>query len=52
MKKETVSLMCENLKDSRDRINEMVDKDPEEAIRFLHGQYLEAQKYLKDRFQS
>ncbi len=46
MDKTVVSLMCENIKKLPVDINEMVRTDPERAVRFIHGQYLDAKSEL------
>lgn len=44
MKKKVVSLMCENLKGQSDSLDQMAIRNQEKAIRFIHGQYEEAER--------
>lgn len=49
MDKEIVYLMCENLKEQSDEIDKMAVFDREKAVRFIHGQYEEAQREYNRR---
>ena len=46
MEKMAVSLMCENIEKQQVDVDEMAKRNPEKTIRFIHRQYLEAQRQL------
>ena len=46
MKRKVVSLMCANIKKQRVDIDKMVEFDREKAIRYLHNEYLYAQRQI------
>lgn len=52
MEKTVVSLMCDNINKQLVDIDEMVIRIPEQAIHFIHGQYIEAKRELNKVLQS
>jgi hypothetical protein len=52
MKKNVVSLMCDNIKNLKIDVDEMAYRAPDQLVRFIHGQYEMAQDQLKDKGES
>ena len=50
IKRETISLMCENVRRLVDDIDQLVIENPEKAIKIIHGQYEAAYQVIKKKF--
>lgn len=52
MDRKIVYLMCENIKHQSVDVNDMIRESPEDAISFIHTQYLDALDQLARESQS